>query len=283
MFHQMTAILMPWAICLLAATAPLTAVGFVVPHAPLPGWASAGAVRPRPSRAALRFSSDEDGDGGALSSDDAASTVGKQEQARQGSKSVSRNRRNSAREAGSRRSVAPLMEFMEKEMPEEAMVGDAASGDDDRELMEFVETIVRAADMRKAEDIVAVRIDGVTSIASYMVLVSGTSRPQNQAIASAIANSVAEAHDGRRTLSGVPEGSAESGWILLDYGDIVVHVMTPKSRLFYDLEGRWSKGVPVDVLRMLVPNNAADAAETDGFGGPASAVVVEEEEDPFWS
>jgi len=282
MYHRMTAILMPWAICLLAAIAPLTAIGFVVPHAPLPGWVSTGTDRPHPSRAALFFSSEEDGDGGALSSDDAASPVVKQEQARQGAKSVSRNRRNSAREEGSRRSVAPLMEFMEKEMPEEAMVGDAASGDDDRELMEFVETIVRAADMRKAEDIVAVRIDGVTSIASYMVLVSGTSRPQNQAIASAISNSVVETHD-RRTLSGVPEGSAESGWILLDYGDIVVHVMTPKSRLFYDLEGRWSKGVPVDVGRMLVPNNAVDAAETDGFGGTAAAVVVEEEEDPFWS
>ena len=37
---------------------------------------------------------------------------------------------------------------------------------------------------------------------------------------------------------GVPEGSADSGWILLDYGEVMVHIMTPKSRLFYDIEGQ---------------------------------------------
>ena len=39
---------------------------------------------------------------------------------------------------------------------------------------------------------------------------------------------------------GVPEGSADSGWILLDYGEVMVHIMTPKSRLFYDIEGQVS-------------------------------------------
>jgi len=77
------------------------------------------------------------------------------------------------------------------------------------------------------------------------VIVSGTSRPQNQAIAAAIVKDVEETFVdeitgvGKRCLGkGVPEGTADSGWILIDYGDVMVHVMTPKSRLFYDLEGQ---------------------------------------------
>lgn len=77
------------------------------------------------------------------------------------------------------------------------------------------------------------------------MIVSGTSRPQNQAIAAAIVKDVEETFVdestgvGKRCLGkGVPEGTADSGWILIDYGDVMVHVMTPKSRLFYDLEGQ---------------------------------------------
>ena len=52
-------------------------------------------------------------------------------------------------------------------------------------------------------------------------------------------------HNSSSTLNvgfnqGVPEGSADSGWILLDYGEVMVHIMTPKSRLFYDIEGQVS-------------------------------------------
>ncbi|EED90286.1 predicted protein, partial [Thalassiosira pseudonana CCMP1335] len=100
--------------------------------------------------------------------------------------------------------------------------------------------IVHSADMRKASDIVALRVTSCTSLTNFVVIVSGTSRPQNQAIANSIAKDVEEKYDGKRCLGkGVPEGSADSGWILLDYGEVMVHVMTPKSRLFYDIEGQW--------------------------------------------
>ena len=93
--------------------------------------------------------------------------------------------------------------------------------------------------MRKASDIVALRVTSCTSLTNFVVIVSGTSRPQNQAIANSIAKDVEEEYDGKRCLGkGVPEGSADSGWILLDYGEVMVHVMTPKSRLFYDIEGQ---------------------------------------------
>lgn len=50
------------------------------------------------------------------------------------------------------------------------------------------------------------------------------------------------------------QGAPESGWILLDYGDIIVHIMTPKSRSYYDLESFWSNGVEVPLEGVLKPN-----------------------------
>jgi len=73
----------------------------------------------------------------------------------------------------------------------------------DDPLAEFVETIVHAADMRKASDIVAMRVMKCTSLTNFIVIVSGTSRPQNQAIANSIMVDVEEKHDGKRCLGNV--------------------------------------------------------------------------------
>jgi hypothetical protein len=70
-------------------------------------------------------------------------------------------------------------------------------------LAGFVETIVHAADMRKATDIVAMRVTRCTSLTNFIVVVSGTSRPQNQAIANSIMVDVEEKHDGKRCLGNV--------------------------------------------------------------------------------
>ena len=73
----------------------------------------------------------------------------------------------------------------------------------------------------------------------FILICSGNSRPQNQAIAAAIADEVEDFYDeGEYVIrgNGVQEGNADSGWILLDYGDVMVHVMNPKSRLFMTLK-----------------------------------------------
>jgi ribosome-associated protein len=138
------------------------------------------------------------------------------------------------------------------------------------------------------------RVTSCTSLTNFVVIVSGTSRPQNQAIANSIAKDVEEEYDGKRCLGkGVPEGSADSGWILLDYGEVMVHVMTPKSRLFYDIEGQWKSrgGEYMDLSDVLVDEiNAAKAAANnplDGDEGDERSMKerldVEKEEDPFWS
>lgn len=148
-------------------------------------------------------------------------------------------------------------------------------------LVPLVHAIVRAADGRKAEDIRALRVSRVTATTSFLVLLSGNSRPQNQAIAAAVRDAVAQ-----KTIrgNGVPEGTAESGWILLDYGDIMVHVMTPKSRLFYDIEGKWTGSPEVeelDLTELLVPNHVRTDEPSPTLGG--GMANLDEEEDPFWS
>ena len=179
-------------------------------------------------------------------------------------------------------------------------------------LTPFVHTIVRAADMRKGSDIVALRVTQCSSLTNFVIIISGTSRPQNQAIANSIKNDVEELYNGKRCLGkGIPEGSADSGWILLDYGEVMVHVMTPKSRLFYDMEGQWVErgGEYLDLSDVLVDEMMmAGGVGVGALGGALGSVNdediegddeeekeeeeeqtmrerldVEKEIDPFWS
>jgi len=145
-------------------------------------------------------------------------------------------------------------------------------------LTPLIHTIVRAADMRKASNIVALRVTSCTSLTEFVVIVSGTSRPQNQAIAAAIVKDVEGTFVdeitgvGKRCLGkGVPEGTADSGWILIDYGDVMVHVMTPKSRLFYDLEGQWKQrgGEYMDLSGVLID-------ESGGVGPLSSSSTMDD-------
>ncbi|KAL7482430.1 hypothetical protein ACHAW6_008103 [Cyclotella cf. meneghiniana] len=169
----------------------------------------------------------------------------------------------------------------------------------DDPLAEFVRVIVRAADMRKAGDIVAMRVTKCTSLTNFIVVASGTSRPQNQAIANSVMKDVEEKFDGKRCLGrGVPEGTADSGWILLDYGEVMVHVMTPKSRLFYDIEGQWrSRGGEYmdlsDVLLDEINKSSTNAENSDPSiefsesekdeRSMKERLELSEEDDPFWS
>jgi ribosome-associated protein len=154
------------------------------------------------------------------------------------------------------------------------------------ETLQLVHTIVKAADGRKAENIVALYVAHITTLTSVLVVVSGNSRPQNQAICAAIRTAVPD-------TTCTTEGTAESGWMILDYGSVMVHVMTPKSRLFYNVEGKWKQrvprlddptitttAIPLDVSEVLIPNSATVAQNND-----AAIEQRKEDEavDPFWS
>lgn len=97
------------------------------------------------------------------------------------------------------------------------------------------EIVVNALEDVKAQDISVIDVRGRTSVTDYMVLASGTS---NRHVRS-LADSVVTEAKGNGVRSANVEGANASDWILVDLGDIVVHVMMPATREFYDLERLW--------------------------------------------
>ena len=96
---------------------------------------------------------------------------------------------------------------------------------------------MRAAALdKKAEDVVEIDVAGRTIIADKFVIVTGRSKIQTRSIADSIAEKIKEAG---LQVSRV-EGYADGNWILIDLGNVVVHVFTPEQRAFYNLERLWS-------------------------------------------
>jgi ribosome-associated protein len=81
----------------------------------------------------------------------------------------------------------------------------------------------------------------VASFADYFVIASAGSTRQMDAILESVAELLEP--EGVRPLG--REGESESGWVLLDYGDVIVHLFAPEERAYYDLEGLWSTAVSV--------------------------------------
>ncbi len=101
-----------------------------------------------------------------------------------------------------------------------------------------------AAADRKAGDMVVLGVAEVSYLADYFVLVTGYSKAQVRAIAQLIEDKVEE------QLNRLPirtEGQAEGSWVLKDYGDVMVHIMMPKEREYYNLEAFWGHAQRVDL------------------------------------
>ena len=106
-----------------------------------------------------------------------------------------------------------------------------------------VKTAAAAAADKKAIDLVVLKLIEITSFADYFVICSGTSTRQVQAIAN-------EIEDRLRSEKVRPlniEGYQNAEWILLDYGSMIVHVFSEKSRQFYDLERLWGDAEKLEV------------------------------------
>lgn len=112
---------------------------------------------------------------------------------------------------------------------------------DDSELTaaEKVEVIREALDELKALDINVMQVTEKTHLTDYMVVCSGTSNIHIRAIADRVLDRLKE-HD----IKGVRrEGYSEARWILMDFGDVIVHVFDPEDRKFYRLEDFWDRDV----------------------------------------
>ena len=103
----------------------------------------------------------------------------------------------------------------------------------------------RVADENRGRDIVILDLRELTCIFDFFVLVSGTSRRQLHAISEEIDRVLQEELGDRRM--GI-EGYEESRWILLDYGDVVIHMFEPETRAYYAIEELWgqAKRVPLE-------------------------------------
>lgn len=109
-----------------------------------------------------------------------------------------------------------------------------------------------ACDDRKAVDIRLIRVDEVSSLADWFVICSGLSDVQVRAIARSVEDSLEEA-TGRLPLR--REGQSEGSWIVLDYGEVIVHVLTPQERSYYDLEAFWGHG---EQVRYISPSRPVE-------------------------
>jgi ribosome-associated protein len=104
-------------------------------------------------------------------------------------------------------------------------------------------TAVRAAEEKKAIDIRVLDLTGISSFTDFFVICTGSSSKQNQAISDEVAFQMKKS--GELPLS--VEGYRTAEWILTDYGDLVVHSLTPKARAYYDLERLWRDGKTVEI------------------------------------
>jgi ribosome-associated protein len=104
---------------------------------------------------------------------------------------------------------------------------------------------VDIASDKKASDVILLDIRDVTTIADYFVICSGNNVRQIQAIADAIDEQLEQ--QGARLFH--REGNAETGWVLLDFGDIIVHIFGPKEREYYRLERLWNEAKTVVYLQ----------------------------------
>jgi|TARA_B110000259_G_scaffold187260_1_gene240841 ribosome-associated protein len=96
--------------------------------------------------------------------------------------------------------------------------------------------ITHALEDIKAFDVISIDVRKLTSVADFMIIASASSSRQTKALAR---NVVEKMNEIDIEVIGV-EGEQEGGWVLVDVGDIIVHIMTPPTRAYYNLEELWS-------------------------------------------
>jgi ribosome-associated protein len=113
--------------------------------------------------------------------------------------------------------------------------------------LEKARIAVKALDQKKAQDIRVIRVKDLTILADYFVIAGGTSSTQVKALSDEVEYQLEQA--------GVPvirnEGYQSASWIILDYGDLLVHTFQKDTRSFYALEKLWSDGENVDISDLL--------------------------------
>jgi len=108
--------------------------------------------------------------------------------------------------------------------------------------IQLVDVIVAAAQEKLAENITVIDLREAEAMADFFIICGGETDVQNRAIGDAIIDNCAE----RGTKPWHFEGETEGRWVLLDFSDVVVHIMLPSLRSFYNLESMWALGKRLD-------------------------------------
>lgn len=110
-------------------------------------------------------------------------------------------------------------------------------------VKQMAEIAVAALEDKKAEDIRVIDISEVSVLADYFIIASGTNTSQIQAMADEVEEKLSKAGHLMKQI----EGYDHANWVLLDFGDIIVHIFDKENRLFYDLERIWKDGKLVEM------------------------------------
>ena len=124
-----------------------------------------------------------------------------------------------------------------------------------------IRAAVEAAQDKQAVDITVLNLSGAGAFAEYFLLCSGQSQPQIQAIGEAIEQRLHR--EGRRVAH--REGRSSAEWVLLDYGDFVVHIFSERARQYYDLERLWRSAE-----RVTFPAPSAHTSSPSNVEGDAT-------------
>lgn len=128
----------------------------------------------------------------------------------------------------------------------------------DAEDLGSLQTAARAAADKKAFQIVGLEVGDLTSYTDSLLICSGASDRQVAAIADEVQRQLKDA--GRRPLH--VEGESHADWILLDYGDFVVHVFTEERRTYYGLDGLWGDAPKLEAGALGIGENELAGSET---------------------
>lgn len=114
---------------------------------------------------------------------------------------------------------------------------------------EILEIVVKAADDKLAENIMAMDVQGITPLADYFVIMNGRNERQMDAIVDGIVEAISKNKIPVKNVEGKDSGS----WTLIDLTDVIVHVFSSEQRSYYNLEKLWADAPLVDISGMVKP------------------------------
>lgn len=111
----------------------------------------------------------------------------------------------------------------------------------------IVKKAYQALSDKKGEDIKIIEIGKLSTVADYFIIANGSNAPHVESLVDNVEEELLK----EKIYPERVEGIKSSGWVLMDYNDVVVHVFSKEDRLFYDLERIWRDGKEIDVTTLL--------------------------------